>query len=130
MGLNTTKTVVVSARVDARSLATIAIAFADKKILVKSRSHLNSLIIETFCDSLVERSVVTRIKTTEEAVEILLGLNVGFEESLRRKVSALASQINSENAIEGISENLQGAPVVTKSKVDEALKVMKESEEE
>jgi len=128
MNLKTTKTVVVVARVDARSLATIATAFAEKKILIKSRSHLNSLIIETFCSSLVDSDIVTRVKTTDEALDILMSLGIGFEKSLQRCLVSLAKQIDIEQAIDGVDENLQGVEGVTKSKLGEALNLYKKEE--
>lgn len=113
------KTVVIATRADARSLATVATAFTEKRIPIKSRSHLNYLIIETFCESLVRGNVVARVESTDEAVRILTSIGINFEESLQRNVKALARQISSEQAIEEATTMPQ--TIVPQSKVDEAL---------
>jgi len=119
------KTVVLAARVDARNLATIVTAFTDKKIPIKSRSHLNSLIIETFCESLVKGDIVDRINSTEEALEILASIGIDFEVTLQKNILAIAKQISSEKALEEVGLGLDG--IVPKGKVDEALRRFKDT---
>ncbi len=121
MTLARSRKISVEARVDARSLATIASAFSEKNIPITSRSQLVSTIIETFCDSLVSSKVVTAVDSTAKALQILDHVGIRFTDFSRRNLRALALQIQSERALDNLVDVEQLDEELTPALIDEAL---------
>ncbi len=129
MTLSKGRKIALEARVDPRSLATIATAFSKNNIPIASRSQLISLAVETFCDSLVSSNVVPWIESTAEALQVLSGVGIRFTEMSKRNLRAIALQINSERSLEGIgASQVDAVPELTPELIDEALLKFKDSE--
>ncbi len=118
----------VEARVDPRSLATIASALSQKNIPISSRSQLVSIIIETFCRSLVDSNVVPMVESTTEALQVLERVGIRFTEFSRRNLRSLALQIHSERAIDNLAKTEDLDEVLTPEVIDEALAKLQDSE--
>ncbi len=128
MTLHKGRKITVEARVDPRSLATVASAFSKNNIPITSRSQLISLAVETFCDSLVDNKVVPWVESTTEALQILNSVGIRFTELSKRNLRTLALQINSERSLQGLSE-IQEIPELTSELIDEAIRKHAQSSE-
>ena len=102
MVLKRPRTIVVEGRVDARSLATIATALTGQNVVIRSKSHLVSVIIEAYCDLLVQDGSGVRVDTTTLALELLAKVGREFRATRQRGLMALSKQISSERALQGL----------------------------
>ena len=102
MVLKRPRTIVVEGRVDARSLATIAVALTGQNIVIRSKSHLVSIVIEAYCDLLIQDGSGARVDTTSLALELLAKVGIDFKATRKRSLVALSKQISSERALQGL----------------------------
>ena len=102
MVLKRPRTIVVEGRVDARSLATIATALTGQNVVIRSKSHLVSVIREAYCDLLVQDGSGVRVDTTTLALELLAKVGREFRATRQRGLMALSKQISSERALQGL----------------------------
>ena len=104
--INKVRSTVVEGRVDARSLATIANSLTSRGILIKSKSHLVSTIIESYADMLIESNQGYEVESTEAALEILTALGINFQATIRRNLVKLSKQIGAERSLANLQRNL------------------------
>ena len=126
------RSIVVEGRVDARSLATIANSLTSRGILIRSRSHLVSTIIDAYSDLLVDAGLTSSVVSTENALEILSGLNINFKTTVRKNLKVLSSQISSERALEALTSEIHptSQTVVPQSLLNQAEQELDNADEE
>ncbi|KKN53593.1 hypothetical protein LCGC14_0600890 [marine sediment metagenome] len=102
------RTIVIEGRVDVRSLAAIAKVLNEHGIVIRSRSHLVSTIIEAYCELLIGSGAATRVELSATALEILAQIGIEFANTRRRNLIALSKKIGNERAVDSLIDASTG----------------------
>jgi len=102
------RTIVIEGRVDVRSLAAIAKVLNEHGIVIRSRSHLVSTIIEAYCELLIDSGAATRVELSATALEILAQIGIEFANTRRRNLIALSKKIGNERAVDSLIDASTG----------------------
>ena len=102
------RTIVIEGRVDVRSLAAIAKVLNEGGIVIRSRSHLVSTIIEAYCELLIDSGAATRVELSATALEILAQIGIEFANTRRRNLIALSKKIGNERAVDSLIDASTG----------------------
>ncbi len=116
---NKVRSLVVEGRVDPRSLAMIANSLTSNNIPIRSKSHLVSMIIESYADMLVSSKQASMV-STERAIEILASVGMHFQNNTKQKLNRISKQIGHERALEQLQGNLGVKVVLSEDLLAEA----------
>jgi hypothetical protein len=91
---NTTKTCIVEARVDARSIASLLLFYQKQGMAIRTKSELVCLAIETLTNMLFAAGHLEKVQSTHEANAIMQMCGMGLG---RRNERALLAQLAAES---------------------------------
>lgn len=99
------KSIVVTARLDVRWLATLAKNYQKRYKLPRTRSEFISNIVQDFCELLIKHGLVKMCESTQEAVNILENFGFYFRDKSGEYQRRLAIQIQREALVEDFGDD-------------------------